>query len=53
MHLRGLNKKLFAALIDPTKTIGSLPEVLTGVWRMTRLDGSALDAAGGTTRINR
>ena len=31
---RGLNKKLFAALIDPTKTIGSLPEELTGVWQI-------------------
>jgi TIR domain len=34
---RGLNKKLFAALIDPTRTIGSLPEELTGVWQIVDL----------------
>jgi hypothetical protein len=34
---RGLNKKLFAALIDPTRTIGSLPEELTGVWQLVDL----------------
>ena len=34
---RGLNKKLFAALIDPTKTIGSLPDELTGVWQIVDL----------------
>ena len=34
---RGLNKKLFAALIDPTKTIGSLPAELTGVWQIVNL----------------
>ena len=34
---RGLNKKLFAALIDPEKTIGSLPEELTGVWQIVDL----------------
>ena len=34
---RGLNKKLFAALTDPTKTIASLPEELTGVWQIVDL----------------
>jgi hypothetical protein len=34
---RGLNKKLFAALIDPTRTIASLPEELTGVWQIVDL----------------
>jgi WD40 repeat protein len=34
---RGLNKKLFAALIDSMKTIGSLPEELTGVWQIVDL----------------
>src|SRR5438552_9052299 len=34
---RGLNKKLFAALTDPTKTIGSLPAELTGVWQIVNL----------------
>src|SRR6202041_875337 len=34
---RGLNKKLFAGLIDPTRTIGSLPEELTGVWQIVDL----------------
>jgi hypothetical protein len=34
---RGLNKKLFAALTDPTRTIGSLPEELTGVWQIVDL----------------
>ena len=34
---RGLNKKLFAALIDPTKTIGSLPAELTGVGQIVNL----------------
>jgi hypothetical protein len=36
---RGLNKKLFAALIDPTKTIDSLPAELTGVWQIVNLVG--------------
>jgi len=31
---RGLNKKLLAALIDPAKTIKTLPEELTGVWQI-------------------
>jgi hypothetical protein len=30
---RGLNKKLFAALTDPTRTIGSLPQELTASGR--------------------
>jgi WD40 repeat protein len=34
---RGLNKKLFAALIDPAKEIGSLPAELTGVWQIVDL----------------
>lgn len=34
---RGLNKKLFAVLIDPTRTIASLPEDLTGVWQIVDL----------------
>jgi WD40 repeat protein len=34
---RGLNKKLFAALTDPTRTIASLPEELTGVWQIVDL----------------
>jgi formylglycine-generating enzyme required for sulfatase activity len=36
---RGLNKKLFAALIDPTKTIDSLPDQLKGVWQALNLVG--------------
>jgi len=36
---RGLNKKLFAALIDPTKTIESLPAEVTGVWQIVNLVG--------------
>jgi WD40 repeat protein len=34
---RGLNKKLFAALIDSAKTIGSLPAELNGVWQIVDL----------------
>src|ERR1700733_15212271 len=34
---RGLNKKLFAALTDPTRTLGSLPQELTGVWQIVDL----------------
>jgi TIR domain len=34
---RGLNKKLFAALTDSTRTIGSLPQELTGVWQIVDL----------------
>jgi hypothetical protein len=34
---RGLNKKLFAALTDRTKTIESLPAELTGVWQIVNL----------------
>ena len=34
---RGLNKKLFAVLIDSTKTIGSLPAELNGVWQIVDL----------------
>jgi WD40 repeat protein len=34
---RGLNKKLFAALTDPTMTIASLPDELTGVWQIVDL----------------
>ena len=37
---RGLNKRLFAALIDPAKTIDTLPDELRGVWH-------AVDLAGG------
>ncbi len=33
----GLNKKLFAALIDPTQTVASLPTELTGVWQIVNL----------------
>jgi hypothetical protein len=36
---RGLNKKLFAVLIDPTKTISDLPPELTGVWQVVNLAG--------------
>ena len=40
---RGLNKKLFAALIDPKRTIESLPAELTGVWQIVNLvDGQDL-----------
>jgi hypothetical protein len=34
---RGLNKKLFAVLIDPTKLIADLPPELTGVWQVVDL----------------
>ena len=34
---RGLNKKLFAALIDPSITIASLPAELSGVWQIVDL----------------
>jgi WD40 repeat protein len=34
---RGLNKKLFATLIDATKTIASLPPEMTGVWQIVDL----------------
>ncbi len=34
---RGLNKKLFAALVDPTQTVESLPAELTGVWQIVNL----------------
>jgi WD40 repeat protein len=34
---RGLNKKLFAALIDPSLTIASLPAELSGVWQVIDL----------------
>jgi WD40 repeat protein len=34
---RGLNKKLFAALIDPSVTIASLPTELSGVWQIVDL----------------
>jgi WD40 repeat protein len=34
---RGLNKKLFAALIDPSITIASLPAELSGVWQIIDL----------------
>jgi WD40 repeat protein len=34
---RGLNKKLFAALIDPSITIASLPTELSGVWQIIDL----------------
>ena len=34
---RGLNKKLFAALIDPARTIADLPPELTGVWQVVDL----------------
>lgn len=37
---RGLNKKLFAALVDSAKTIADLPPELTDVWQ-------AIDLAGG------
>ena len=36
---RGLNKKLFAALIDPGLTMAELPEALTGVWQVVDLAG--------------
>ena len=36
---RGLNKKLFAALIDPGKTIADLPPALTGDWQIVDLTG--------------
>jgi tetratricopeptide (TPR) repeat protein len=34
---RGLNKKLFAVLIDPDKTIKDLPPTLTGTWQVVDL----------------
>ncbi len=34
---RGLNKKLFAVLIDPDKTIADLPATLTGTWQVDDL----------------
>src|SRR5208282_3882878 len=34
---RGLNKKLFAALIDPKQSIEPLPPELTGVWQVVNL----------------
>jgi TIR domain len=34
---RGLNKKLFAALIDSRTTFGSLPDELKGVWQAVNL----------------
>jgi hypothetical protein len=34
---RGKNKKLFAALIDETMTIGDLPSELTGTWQVVDL----------------
>jgi hypothetical protein len=34
---RGLNKKLFAALIDQAKTIEQLPDELKGVWQIADL----------------
>ena len=34
---RGLNKKLFATLIDPSITIASLPTELSGVWQIVDL----------------
>jgi formylglycine-generating enzyme required for sulfatase activity len=34
---RGLNKKLFAVLIDPAKTMESLPAELTGAWQVVNL----------------
>ena len=36
---RGLNKKLFAALIDSKTTFGSLPDELKGVWQAVNLAG--------------
>ena len=36
---RGLNKKLFAVLIDPSTTIADLPPELTGVWQVVDLRG--------------
>jgi len=34
---RGLNKKLFAVLIDPDKTVADLPGTLTGTWQVVDL----------------
>jgi WD40 repeat protein len=39
MLARALNKKLFGVLIDPMKTIGSLPDQLKGVWQVVDLAG--------------
>ena len=39
MVARGLNKKLFSVIIDPTRTIGSLPETFKGVWQVVDLAG--------------
>jgi WD40 repeat protein len=36
---RGLNKKLFAVLVDLSKTIADLPPELTGVWQVVDLAG--------------
>jgi hypothetical protein len=36
---RGLNKKLFAALADPGKTISDLPPELAGTWQVVDLTG--------------
>jgi signal transduction histidine kinase len=48
---RGLSKKLFAALTDPTLTIGSLPQELTGVWRAAIEDvREAIDLIEGNIR---
>ena len=37
MLARGLNKKLFAALIDPSQSNETLPRDLTGVWQTVSL----------------
>jgi len=39
MLARGLNKKLFSVIIDPTRTIGSLPDTFKGVWQVVDLAG--------------
>jgi hypothetical protein len=36
---RGLNKKLFAALIDPSKSVADLPPELSSIWQIVDLTG--------------
>ncbi len=40
---RGLNKKLFAAIVDPGKTIADLPPELAGTWQVVDLIGGELE----------
>jgi hypothetical protein len=40
---RGLNKKLFAVLIDPEKKIAELPQELKGTWQIVDLTGGEVE----------